>query len=237
MAPMIHTAAVCLVALSAVHSVRAALPTAVAAPAAVITNINLARTGKLSVLIPVVATDSATETAVIAALPALAGDGCPDSATTTSTDASGFVFSYPFDTASPDFATLMNTALHAGLDALTTLPTEMWGAGLWSTNDAVNNIGYLLWQKSTKVGCAVTQCTAAANLVLCRFAPGPVVGDAPFSAEYFTAIKARTQSLADMTAADINDGSSTGGGGSSGTMAVPSVLVVGIIAMMFTTSG
>lgn len=225
---MKHAAAVCLVALCTVQSARAEVPAAQAAADAVLVTVNLARTGKLTVLIPVVEADSTLVQAAISALPNLAGDACGNSATAQSQTAGGFIIHFPANDTNPNYADLIDSALDDGLAALASYPSDMWGAGIWLSSADANNIGYLLSQNSTKAGCAITKCSEGNQLVLCRFSPGPVDGQAVFSKDYYTGIKARTVPLSDMTAADINYGSSSGGG----NVVVPSVLVGGLLAML-----
>lgn len=175
-------------------------------------NINLARRGKLGVLINKTEKSSALVKEVTLALPDMAGDGCNNSASITPLTASGLALTF-FPGTIPDYAALIQGALTDGLYSLEyAFPNTAWSEEPWSADSRAANLGYLLWNTSTHVGCGVTDCTEGMNLLVCRFTPTATPSEMPFSEEYFHEVKIRTTDLADMTLADVTGSSASGMG-------------------------
>ncbi|OEH74805.1 SAG family member [Cyclospora cayetanensis] len=224
MAPMIRAVAVCFVALCGLRATgtSGAAATTEAAGDALYLLLNLARNGKLPVRIETLKKSESLVSTVTSALPSLVGDDqCANAGSITVQTAEGFFVSYTGQ--SPNYADLIQTALTAGLQKLAAYPSDKWGSGSWSTDKEVGLLGYLLWHDSTEVGCVASKCAAGTNVTLCRFKPTAASGQFPFSEEYYNGLKARTTSLADLTADDLD---------TSSGVTVPSVLFGGLVAML-----
>ncbi|XP_026190635.1 uncharacterized protein LOC34622519 [Cyclospora cayetanensis] len=208
MAPMIRAVAVCFVALCGLRATgtSGAAATTEAAGDALYLLLNLARNGKLPVRIETLKKSESLVSTVTSALPSLVGDDqCANAGSITVQTVS----------CSANIAELLRC--HAAY------PSDKWGSGSWSTDKEVGLLGYLLWHDSTEVGCVASKCAAGTNVTLCRFKPTAASGQFPFSEEYYNGLKARTTSLADLTADDLD---------TSSGVTVPSVLFGGLVAML-----
>lgn len=231
MAPLIKTVALCLVALGT-QTARATDGTVGDVPDDLYTILNLARKGHLPVSINKVAKEATVVTAVKDALGEAVTTDCAGVATMTPTSAEGFMLTFPVTAGdpNPDYKDLVQKALTTGLSELgNEYPKTKWGAAPW-TKPAVTNLGYLLWQNSSQVGCALTKCPVGGdkkNVVLCRFTPTAANDQVPFSEEFFKALKDRTVQISQMKPEDAD-----GPAPSSGYMIVPSFVLMGLVALL-----
>ncbi|CDJ34024.1 SAG family member [Eimeria mitis] len=129
-------------------------------------------------------------------------------------------------------------ALDAGLGELKSYPeteTEEKWTEFWAKPDGAN-LAHLLSSNSTKVGCAIGTCAAAAQVyrtsqsatfLFCQMEPAAVKDKAPFDKEYYEALKERKTQLTAMTDEDLKAPVQ-----GAAAAAVPSLLVAGLTAIV-----
>ncbi|CDJ37354.1 SAG family member [Eimeria tenella] len=234
MAPIFQSAALCFMALCGLKSAHAAgggggsaaSPTPVAAGDDVYLALNLARRGRLAVRLNALTKQQTLVDSLLKSIPTTVGNDCGKIDSVTSQTASGFVATF---TTEPNYKKLVQDALSAALKKMTKYPTDdKFNVAPW-TDAEVANILHVLSSASTEVGCAVTTKCASKQLLVCQMNPKLGTG-APFSEEFFKALQSRSDSIEDMTEADLKTGSN------SGIVAVPSVLFAGLVAMLATAA-
>ncbi|CDJ65425.1 SAG family member [Eimeria necatrix] len=123
----------------------------------------------------------------------------------------------------------VNSVTSATVSLRTTYPKDgKFTEAPWNDTQVVN-ILHVLWSASTEVGCAVTTKCTDKQLLVCQMTPKGGNG-VPFSEEFYKALVSRTDSIESMTEADLKTGSN------SGSAAVPSVLLAGLVAMLATAA-
>ncbi|CDJ45613.1 SAG family member [Eimeria brunetti] len=272
MAPLHQiAAAVCLVAFSGLKPASAASQVykfeAVQVDDAAYLAANLARNGKLPVHIEEVTKDeglvssvqktvTTTETTVPQGREAIDKESC-EALIKASTLKDIFHYTFEYKE-SPNYRELLQAALEAGLKVFDNNKYPSDWKTVWA-NDAGGSLAYLLWSKSTNIGCVIGKCTKTAAsadgmgdskqrddsgrisseatqttpaVLFCQLDPAPTKDQAPFDEEYFTGLITRTAKLADMTADDLKAPTND----AAAAAALPPILSAGLIAMLAAVS-
>ncbi|KAL8449150.1 hypothetical protein Emed_003301 [Eimeria media] len=119
------------------------------------------------------------------------------------------------------------------------------------TNEAVQNLAYLMYPQSTEVGCARTaDCEGPVTYILCRFSPTLVAGKSvPFPSDVYESLLARNRYnvwLTTLSAVDVETrlsplaapgGGGAAGGGAAGGESAASFAFPGVGLLVFTAMG
>ncbi|CDJ27305.1 SAG family member [Eimeria mitis] len=130
---------------------------------------------------------------------------------------------------------------------------------IWA-NDTSAVLAHLLGSNSTKIGCVIGKCVEVTTqppsddqerregsgggegnktevetdkaALFCQLSPAATKDKAPFDEDYFNGLIARTTALADMTKEDLKSAA----GGGAATVALPTVLIAGLVAILTRTT-
>lgn len=244
MGPLFKTSALCLVALCGLQSATASKTlkfTVSDVGEDAYTSINLARRGDLTVRINEVSRDSSNEESLKSLLnqasQAVSGSAC--SSMEFNQNVKPMLRVEFAKTDSPNYREIVQSVLTKGLalSQMSTYPSQ-WNT-VWAQDDGAN-FAKLLWSQSDKVGCAIAVCTEVESspaseeqssraFLVCKMTPAPTTDQAPFTEQYYNALKQRKTALKDMKEDDVT---STG----ASSIAVPSVLLAGLVAIVATVA-
>ncbi|CDJ45612.1 SAG family member [Eimeria brunetti] len=267
MAPLYKTAtAICLVALSGIRSAAVASEVykfeEVQVDDAAYLAANLTRNGKLPVHIEEVTKDeglvsSLQEKVKKAQTPVVqerevTKESCEKLMVASNLKDTTFHYTFEYKDP-PNYSELLQEALKAGLEVFGNKYPSEW-TSIW-TADAGASLAYLLWSKSTKIGCVIGKCTKGAApddgvlgskeggaegrvstgeasavpaVLFCQLDPAPTKNQAPFDEEYFTGLIARTARLEDMTTDDLKAPTND----DTAAAALPTIMFAGLAAMI-----
>ncbi|CDJ60865.1 SAG family member [Eimeria maxima] len=240
MGSFFKASALCLVALCGMQSgADAKALTFVVKPVGddAYTTLNLARNGDLTVNINSLERKSTLEetlkTALNTSATALTGSECSSMQFHSTLDKTTLHTGYS-KAAGPDYRQMIQKVLDDGLKVgdLASYPSS-W-TNVWSDANGAN-LANLLWSKSNGVGCALAVCAEDAAetdtaFLVCQMDPAPQLNNAPFEKPYYLALKERTTKLKDMKEEELKG--TTGGS----SIAVPSVLLASLVALIATTA-
>lgn len=240
MAPLVPLACGAFVSSFLVSSLAADAPTAEKNTDLCLPGINLARTARLDTRVSLLVSDTTLGDTAKAALPQIVtnADQCTLTAgenTPAADKVKGLLLKAQTKDPPANAKAVTNLIQEQITEGLTKLgssydPNTKFETAKVFQDAAAQNLAYLMFTGSTKVGCAVTKdCKAGNAYILCKFEQTVTENDAPFSAALYKALEARQAAgikLGDLADSDQNTPLTPPGQGSSALSAVPGAAVI-----------
>lgn len=208
-------------------------PDAHKAPKDCITYINIARTARLNTDIALIGIVKKSKELVKEALEEvseLAGkdeDDCDRGITLSPYQAGGLIYTFAPNT-QPNCPQLIQGTVDAAMKRLTGYPWDQsFDPAVAPYNDLnVQQMFYMLYAGSTKIGCAMTlNCQKGSNVLFCKFDPLFAKGSWPFSPDYYNSLRQRADAGVLISTLSVNDISRA-----AGEVAAPSLVLLAIAA-------